>query len=90
MESPLSTLGERNCIQAIILSRLLKSGCYRLFDRWYDPLKKETNLNAPALKKWLANGAQPSDTVKALLQKAFVIEPTPVKVVVPKDAVKMP
>ena len=58
--------------------------------RWYDPLKKETNLNAPALKKWLANGAQPSDTVKALLQKAFVIEPTPVKVVVPKDAVKLP
>ena len=55
--------------------------------RWYDPLKKETNLNAPALKKWLANGAQPSDTVKSLLQKAFVIEPEPIKVVVPKNAV---
>ncbi len=48
--------------------------------RWYDPLKKETNLNAPALKKWLANGAQPSDTVRALLQKAYVIEPNPIKV----------
>lgn len=58
--------------------------------RWYDPLKKETNLNAPALQKWLKNGAQPSDTVKALLQKAFVIPPKPVRVVVPKDAVKMP
>ena len=33
-------------------------------DRWYDPLKKETNLKAPEIKKWLANGAQPSDTVK--------------------------
>lgn len=50
-------------------------------------MKKETNLNAPALKKWLANGAQPSDTVKSLLQKAFVIEPEPIKVVVPKNAV---
>jgi hypothetical protein len=37
----------------------------------------------------LENGAQPSETVKALLQRAYVIEPKPVKVVVPKDAVKM-
>ncbi len=57
--------------------------------RWYDPLKKETNLNAPAIKKWLSNGAQPSDTVRSLLQKAFVMEPKPVKVVIPKDAVKV-
>lgn len=28
----------------------------------YDPLKKETNLNAPAIRKWLSTGAQPSDT----------------------------
>eukprot|EP00983_Pelagomonas_calceolata_P045509 1139768-Pelagomonas_calceolata.AAC.1 len=42
--------------------------------RWYDPLKKETNLNAPAIKQWLSQGAQPSDTVKALLKKAYVIE----------------
>jgi hypothetical protein len=41
---------------------------------WYDPLKKETNLNAPAIKKWLANGAEPSDSVKNLLKKAMVIE----------------
>jgi len=41
---------------------------------WYDPLKKETNLNAPAIKQWLANGAQPSDTVRNLLKKAYVIE----------------
>jgi small subunit ribosomal protein S16 len=54
---------------------------------WYDPLKKETNLNAPAIKKWLSNGAQPSETVTSLLQRAFVMEPKPVKVVVPKDAV---
>ncbi len=41
---------------------------------WYDPLRKETNLNAPAIKKWLAVGAQPSDTVKRLLKKAMVID----------------
>jgi small subunit ribosomal protein S16 len=37
---------------------------------WYDPLRKETNLNAPAIKKWLGQGAQPSDTVRNLLKKA--------------------
>lgn len=64
---------------------------HRLFSRrWYDPLKKETNLNAPALKKWLANGAQPSDTVKSLLQKAFVIEPEPIKVFAPKKTAAVP
>ncbi len=51
---------------------------------WYDPLKKETNLNAPAIKKWLQVGAQPSDTVKNLLKKAYVIQPDPIKVDVGK------
>ena len=41
---------------------------------WYDPLKKDTNLNAPAIKKWLAVGAKPSDTVEVLLRKAMVID----------------
>mmetsp|Transcript_1505 Transcript_1505/g.4468 ORF Transcript_1505/g.4468 Transcript_1505/m.4468 type:complete len:151 (-) Transcript_1505:648-1100(-) len=41
---------------------------------WYDPLKKETNLNAPAIKKWLGVGAQTSKTVGNLLQKAMVID----------------
>jgi small subunit ribosomal protein S16 len=41
---------------------------------FYDPLKKETNLNAPAIKKWLGVGAQPSETVTNLLKKAMVME----------------
>lgn len=41
---------------------------------FYDPLKKETNLNAPAIKKWLDVGAQPSETVRDLLKRAMVIE----------------
>jgi small subunit ribosomal protein S16 len=46
---------------------------------WYDPLKKETNLNGPSIRKWLTQGAQPSDTVRDLLKKAFIIEPTETK-----------
>eukprot|EP00882_Tetradesmus_deserticola_P023999 GHRQ01026204.1.p1 GENE.GHRQ01026204.1~~GHRQ01026204.1.p1 ORF type:complete len:118 (-),score=8.57 GHRQ01026204.1:528-833(-) len=49
-----------------------------------DPLKKETNLNAPAIKKWLTVGAQPSDTVKNLLKKAYVIQPDAIKVDMPR------
>ncbi len=40
---------------------------------WYNPLTKETNLNAPAIKKWLQNGAQPSQTVGDLLRKAMIL-----------------
>ena len=41
----------------------------------YDPTKEPAVLkvDAEAANKWLANGAQPSDTVKALLKKAGVI-----------------
>lgn len=40
-----------------------------------DPTKEPVVLkvDAEAANKWLANGAQPSDTVKALLKKAGVI-----------------
>ena len=41
---------------------------------WYDPLKKDTNLNAPAIKKWLGVGAKPSDTVESLLKKAMIMD----------------
>ena len=41
----------------------------------YDPTKEPAVLkvDAEAANKWLTNGAQPSDTVKALLKKAGVI-----------------
>ena len=41
---------------------------------WYNPLNKETNLNAPSIKKWLSLGAKPSDTVETLLKKAMVMD----------------
>ncbi len=40
----------------------------------YNPTSKELVVNAEGAKKWLANGAQPSPTVKALLKKAGVID----------------
>ena len=42
----------------------------------YDTLKNpaEIKIDVEAAKKWLANGAQPTETVKALLKKAGVYE----------------
>ena len=40
---------------------------------WYDPIRKQSNLDAPAIKDWIAKGAQPSETVGALLKKALII-----------------
>ena len=42
----------------------------------YNPLVKpaEIKIDADAAKKWLANGAQPTETAKALLKKAGIIE----------------
>ena len=42
----------------------------------YDPLKNpaEIKVDNEAAQKWLANGAQPTDTVRALLKKSGAIE----------------
>merc|ERR1719265_539889 len=40
---------------------------------WYNPKTKEANLTAPAIKKWLGFGAQPSETVKGLFKRAAVL-----------------
>ena len=39
----------------------------------YDPMTN-INIDADAAKKWIANGAQPTDTVKALLKKSNIID----------------
>ena len=40
-----------------------------------DPMKSEDNIkiDAEAAQKWIANGAQPTDTVKSLLKKSGVL-----------------
>jgi len=42
----------------------------------YNPLKNpaEININKESAAKWIANGAQPTDTVKAMLKKIDVIK----------------
>ena len=42
----------------------------------YNPNKNpgEINIDAEKAQKWLGNGAQPTDTVKALLKKCGVIK----------------
>ena len=42
----------------------------------YDPLKdpSEIKVNGDKAKEWIANGAQPTETVKTLLKKAGVLE----------------
>ena len=41
----------------------------------YNPMTEPAtvNIDAEAAKKWLGNGAQPTDTVKALLKKSNII-----------------
>ena len=41
----------------------------------YDPTKEPAlvNIDGEKAKKWIANGAQPTDTVKALLKKSEII-----------------
>lgn len=41
---------------------------------FYNPRTNETRLNVPAIVKRLKNGAQPTDTVRSILEKAKVFE----------------
>ncbi|HJB68310.1 MAG TPA: 30S ribosomal protein S16 [Candidatus Fournierella excrementigallinarum] len=42
---------------------------------YYDPTKEPSviNIDAEKAKKWIANGAQPTDTVRALLKKSEIL-----------------
>jgi small subunit ribosomal protein S16 len=43
---------------------------------YYNPITQpaEVKIDAEKAKKWLGTGAQPTDTVKALLKKSGIIE----------------
>ena len=43
---------------------------------YYNPMKKdaEIKIDAEKAQKWIANGAQPTDTVKVLLKKCDIIK----------------
>ncbi len=43
---------------------------------YYNPLTEpaEIKIDAEKAKKWLANGAQPTETVKSLLKKSGIVD----------------
>ena len=53
-------------------SRTPRNGRFIVEIGTYNPLKDpaEINIDNEAAQKWLANGAQPTDTVRALLKKS--------------------
>lgn len=57
-------------------SRTSRDGKYVDLVGTYNPLKnpEEVKIDAEKAKKWIANGAQPTETVKALLKKNGVLE----------------
>jgi len=57
-------------------SRKARDGEYVDLIGTYNPLKtpEEVNIDVEKAKKWLSQGAQPTDTVKALLVKNGAIE----------------
>ena len=41
---------------------------------YFNPKSDELKIDAEKAKKWLANGAQPTDTVKSLLKKSNIVD----------------
>ena len=41
---------------------------------YFNPRSDELKIDADTAKTWLSNGAQPTDTVKALLKKSNIID----------------
>ena len=40
----------------------------------FNPKSDEVKIDAEKAKKWIANGAQPTDTVKSLLKKSNIVD----------------
>ena len=59
-------------------SRKARDGQYIDQIGYYNPIAdpKQIVIDAEKAKQWLANGAQPTDTVKSLLVSQGIIEPT--------------
>ena len=41
---------------------------------YFNPKSDELKIDAEKAKKWLATGAQPTDTVKSLLKKSNIVD----------------
>ncbi len=67
---------KRNAIYRIVASdsRVQRDGKYIELLGNYNPLKKETKINKELTKKWLFNGAQPTDTVRNILSENGILK----------------
>lgn len=70
--------GKKNPFYRIVAidSRKARDGKYIEQIGYYNPVAQpaQIKIDAEIAKKWLANGAQPTDTVKALFVKEGIIE----------------
>lgn len=66
----------------VVDSRVARDGAYVDQIGTFDPLKNpaEIKLDKEKAAKWIANGVQPTDTVRAILVKEGVVKPCPKKV----------
>ena len=57
-------------------SRYLRDGRFIEEIGYYNPITEpaEIKIDAEKAKKWIANGAQPTDTVKSLLKKSNIVD----------------
>ena len=55
-------------------SRSPRDGCFIEELGYYNPLTKETKIDNEKAADWIKKGAQPTDTVRALLKKNGAIE----------------
>ena len=58
----------------VIDSHKARDGQYVDLVGTYNPLNEELNLDVDKAKKWIANGVQPTETVRTLLVRKNVIE----------------
>ena len=54
-------------------SRRPRDGQYIELIGTYNPLVGDTKINRELAKKWLKNGAEPTDTVRSLFSKACIM-----------------
>ncbi len=59
----------------VVDSRKARDGAYVDLVGTYDPLKNpaEVKLDVEKAKKWIANGVQPTDTVRSILVKEGIL-----------------
>ena len=75
MQTPLRRCTVKNWKCAIRADRCFCRQSLSLIHIYYDPTKEPivVKIDADKAKQWLANGAQPTDTVRELLKKASVL-----------------